>query len=386
MKTKNIILTCMLILALTFIVSAQVATCVPRFQNVMITLPNDGAYGISENIGNISIQVISASTTLTSTKVDIVPQIYKQGINNTPIKTLSKITTGSDGKAMLDFKTNFPTTGKYYIYLKITDTAANITVYEQKNFSVMNNLKLLLNCPVKTLYVGDNVECTMTVKECTGTSGLSASCKERTTDLEFDVNVKDADGKDIPAPISGLALSFKPTSPTSVTISAKVSSTKDDLLPSQQETTLQIQDSTTQTILKIAGLPYEDARNDVNTGIQTISISSKDGSSAAPVAKISGVITTPSGQDVDITFTKKSDGTYEGSYNFEQPGNTYKFKSTTEFTDGREPLVNSFDFVTLKAGTEDNNAWIAYAAIGGSVVILTIIGIAIYFGTKKKRR
>ena len=127
----------------------------------------------------------------------------------------------------------------------------------------------------------------------------------------------------------------------------------------------------------------------IKTGNRQINIKVTEGTQVIEIGNFDVTIKDPSGEEQKLSFFRKSDGSYQTTYNFLQEGNVYYIFGTIQiFGEGREPIPIDYTVTTIKQPIEKlpfQLNWVWFAIAGFFIMVLLLVYF-IFIRKPKKRK
>ncbi|MEM3075080.1 MAG: hypothetical protein QW727_04025 [Candidatus Pacearchaeota archaeon] len=353
--------------------SINKAECIPSGK--FISIISNSSFGINKPISNI--QVILSSDVPNKANKPILARILENNVEiaGTRINTF----TDSTGKVTLNFKYSHPRTADLVIEVIAGDPNGE-NFKQSKPIKISQTLDLLLNCPTQA-FVGKEVICTWKILN------LDTNNLESVSDLK--IIIKQGINDVSYTPLSQTSLSFKSNIPGGVLVKIEVN--KGGFIGDSEELLVTLQDVSQVQFFEIdnkdistyTGLGVSVGTHQINVKIKNSAGDYED------VQSVTGVLRTPSGEEVPLTFTKTSQGIFVSSYNFQQAGTTYTFKGFAVFSDITKPQLQfEYPITTLASYTEKEktNTYLIITIISAIIVIVFIIIVFIAIGFRQNKR
>lgn len=332
-----------------------------------------GPYTINEPIGNVRVKLLQYSDGVAGQDVRI--ELLK---NNVPIESYIPISTNNIGEAEIYLDYIPQSTELLTVKATIGDVASNNYVIKTQDISVLNSLIIKMNCGGLTATVNRPVTCTWKVTD--GATGAIISVKPT-------ISITQGNKIITYQTLAGDAgITFTPSTMGEVNI--KMTATKIGYVTGEDNYALPVQGLTTSFYFYIDNKESASyAGSGVTTGTHTLKFIVKESEINKDISSISGTIRTPSGQEVDITFSKKAVGEYEATYNFMQAGQTYDFSGLIlpiSLADDAIPFTYKITTISALTEQDKSDTTLIIVGIAGGVVVFLVLLVLLL--RKKKRR
>jgi len=342
------------------------AKCEPGFEFVGITTEEN--YGVNQQISNIKI-IATNKIPGGNVNLDVVARLLD---GTTILKQVNTI-TDSNGEVLINFNYTHPRVGDLRIEVSVDPTGQNFQ--QTKIIQIEKTLEVKLTCPPQG-FKDREITCDWKMEDADTGNPISATPKIKIIQGMNELSY---------TPIGTSSVKFM--SSTLGSVSVEVGAEKEGFISDTAIASVQIQSTISTQTFNIDNkdfFTYEGLG--VSTGIHQLELVIEESGQEVEVQSIGTTITTPTGQEVPLTFNKVAEGRFKTTYNFQQSGTTYFLSGTAYFLDlSKDPLLFEYPIVTLGGTTEKEKTNINLLLIGGGVAVFVILAIILFLIFRRKR-
>lgn len=284
------------------------------------------SYAINEVLKNITVQLINPDNQLPRINAIKIEGLLYSGTNATGLKAIATTPaqeiTNNEGEAVLDFVYASATPATITLKVSTKDLPNNFETFIP--LEIKKTIQIVLSCPVSS-FIERDITCTYSIKDATTGTPI--------TDSSNIIEVKDGAGEVLTFTNPVGQIKFKTSIIGSVTIS--MTSTKDGFITGTAQTITGAQPLAGDFKMLVNNKDYysyvsgyTSSGDIIETGLHSLDFEVLESGLPMEVLNVDMKITTPSGQDVPLTFSAVSSNKYRASYNFQQPGQTYHLSGT----------------------------------------------------------
>jgi hypothetical protein len=369
-ETKVILAGIALLLTVWGAVAANAAECRLPYEGVYILGPTE--FAVNQHVNGLEVRVQSTSGENENIKVIA---YLKDGA--TIIKR-KDTWTNAEGIAPLDFDKGHTKTGVLVVEVQVGVCPGVDCQTETKEITIKKTLSLLLKPKTITNYVNEEVLIEYPVRDAETQASISHD--------QQTIMVKQGDT--IISYAHGGTNDFTFVTGTIGTVYVEVEVTKAGYISDKKNITVEIGEPTQTTKMYLDGQDFGTIGSDgIGVGYKTIKVEAKKGNVARQVQIEATVRTAAGGSGTPLSFFRKSDGTYESSYDFKEKGKTYYIEGTiTDLEDsGVAPQPFHYEFVTLaEGGAGETVGTYVYIGFGVVAVVMMLIVLIVIIAKRKK--